>query len=311
MSSLVDLEAAAAAAASGGGQVPQPGPDVPFGGLGDNPTWNDIYTHIEAIAHKVRDDVEAQLGTDGAFITLEIQAYTGAVLQVVSTFVNNIYRDMQQVGDAVISALIRLDDQATADRNRFNDLTTNLVISNYETREQIIPALFQQIQTLEEEVKQRDLIIEGQMQQWTWDNIYRPLQQQTQLIDDATRQRELVLAQQQYQYADQQVQQEEWKRIAAILLAQQQLDIIETEFQTCVNDMCQTMGPSTPLGKFLKALSLASDAALIYELANLDQNGIEGLLRSFQSLSGGIIDKFDQLFLGGGGTLLDIATGSL
>lgn len=311
MSTALQEWEAAQAAAAATAAVPHRGPDITLPGIGPEATWNDVYTWIEANSRRVRDDVEAQLGTDGAFISLEIQTYIGSVLKAVSTYVNNLYDAMLANTNAIWQYAIDTDNYQQAQLDRLNTITTNLVTSNYETREQIIPALFQQIVNLEEEVKQRDLIIEGQMQQWTEDNVYRPLFDQMQLLDQQTRERELVIAQQEYQYSQQQVQQEEWQRIAAVLFLQQQVDVILSHFETCVNDMCATMGPSTPLGKFLKALALASDAALIYELANLDQHGIEGLLRSFQSLSGGIIDKFDQLFLGGGGTLLDIATGSL
>lgn len=300
MQYLIDEEAAAAAAAAATAQVPARGPDVPLPGLGPAATWNDVYTWIEANSAKVRADVEAQVGTNGAFITLEIQTYVGSVVKAVSSYINNLYETLMDQSVSLWNSLMYVQKELQDQIDRQDAILTNLITSNYETREGIIPALMQQIANLEEEVKQRDLILEGQMQQWTEDNIYRPLFEQQVLLDQATKERELVLAQQQYQYADTQVQKEQWERVAAYLILQQQLNVIETEFETCVNDMCATQGPNTQLGKFLKALNLAADLALLTELANLNRAGVENLLHGFASIAGGAIKDFETLFVGGG-----------
>jgi hypothetical protein len=67
----------------------------------------------------------------------------------------------------------------------------------------------------------------------------------------------------------------------------------------CVNDMCKTMGPNTDLGKFLKALNLAGEAALLAELAALDGNGVKSVLQGLISLSKGVVNDVEALFTGG------------
>jgi hypothetical protein len=70
--------------------------------------------------------------------------------------------------------------------------------------------------------------------------------------------------------------------------------------------MCQTMGPKTDLGKFLKALKIAEFAAFLIELGNLNEHGIEGLLSDLQHWGAHVIKTFDNLFVSGGGTLADV-----
>lgn len=307
MSTTQEALEAIIASAGATAQVPKRGPDVPVPGLGPDATWPDFWNYIIANSAQVQRDVEAQLGTDGAFISLEIQTYIASLLKVTSTYINNLY---DTIVDTVTNVFEigsinyqNIDARLTA----IEQTTGNLVTSNYETREQIIPALFTQIAHLEQEMQQRDLIAAASLQQWALDNIYRPLQQQTELIEEDTRHRELVIAQQLQTETKQQVQQEEQERIAAFLLLQQSVRLLQTEEEECTKPMCETMGPKTDLGKFLKALSIASGAALFLELANLDEQGLENLIRGFQHLAGGAIDTFDDVFLGGGGTLLDFA----
>jgi hypothetical protein len=73
---------------------------------------------------------------------------------------------------------------------------------------------------------------------------------------------------------------------------------LQDQATNCVNDMCATMGPKTDLGKFLKALNIAGEAALLAELAALDGNGIKSVLQALVSLAGGVVSDTEALFTG-------------
>jgi hypothetical protein len=56
-----------------------------------------------------------------------------------------------------------------------------------------------------------------------------------------------------------------------------QVGTLQAEDAACVQPMCEVMGPKTNLGKLLKALNVAADAALIAELAAMDHNAVAAL----------------------------------
>lgn len=294
---LIDLQAALAAGATG--NIPPPGPDTPLTGQGLGPAWSNVYDWIMAKAGRITRDVEAVTGKIGPAITTEIRGYIGWLLQAVSTYINDLEDQLLANGNAIFNALYTYASQLDAELQKIDQATAHLVGNDYELRQVILPALFQQVAQLGQRLDQERLVIEGQMQQWTQDNVTVPLLQQMQYIDDQTKQRELVLAQQQFHYTDQKFNEEEWLRIAAIQSLSNQLLILELEQINCGQPMCETMGPKTDLGKFLKALSLVGDAALLAELANLNRGGIESLLRGLQHLASGVIDDIGAIFSSG------------
>jgi len=83
---------------------------------------------------------------------------------------------------------------------------------------------------------------------------------------------------------------------------------VATWVAECGGPMCDAMGPKTDLGKLLKLIHVAGMLALIAELAALDEHGLESLLAGLQRIGAGVIDDFDTLFVGGGGTLGETIT---
>jgi hypothetical protein len=87
-------------------------------------------------------------------------------------------------------------------------------------------------------------------------------------------------------------------RLAAVGALAASITTALTWIEECGAPMCESFGPKTDLGKFLKLLNVAADAALLAELASLDCAGIEKLLAGLVKVSGGVIDDLDAMFTG-------------
>lgn len=289
----------AALAAEGATAVPPRDPDVAYSGGGDIGQWSDVWDEINRRAAKVVADTEAVTGKFGPAITTEIKTFLGITLQMISTYINNLQTQLWDginfMGETVQHNVTALDDQIQL----LDAQTGRLVGDNYELREVILPALFGQLAQLRQDIAVTKLQTEAELQDWTRTDVVIPLLQTIYAQDEELRQNALLLAQQQFQYTDQKHAEQTWERVAAVLLLQNQLNVIETEFDECVNDMCQTMGPKTDLGKFLKALQIAGSVALLAELANLDRDGIDSLLQGLVHVAGGVIDDIGSIFTGG------------
>lgn len=300
---LITTEQAAAAGAAAKPTIPASDPVTPLTGQGATAQWADWFDTIRARSAKVVRDVQSVLGTYAPAITTEIETYVGQVVAVIGTQVNDLWDWLGYETDGIyqylgfaLNAIQRQLDVVTHD-------TTNLVTSNYEVREQIIPALLQQIAHLQQVIDDTAKFVTQEQQDWAWSNIFLPLQKQLELVaqdDEQQRQAQFVLL---HQYTDNQVLQEQEQRIAAYLLLQQSVQVLQTEQVQCVEPMCSVMGPNTDLGKFLKALNFASSAALLYELANLTEDQILGLLGGFSHIANGAVQDFADFFVGGGETI--------
>lgn len=298
MTDLLTLEAQMAAAAAAAQNTPPKDADVTYTGTGVGPTWGNVWEWVQARSRKVRDDVEALVGNNGRAITNEIETYTAVMLQAVSGFISDLQADaLASIKESydILMYVKEVDDQVQL----IDAQTGRLVGDNYELREAIIPAMFQELADLRQLIRQQALVTEGEMQDWTRDNVTIPLMSEIQYVDDQTQQRELVLAQQGFRYTDQKQAEEVWQRTAAVILLQNQLNVVEKEIQECSQPMCETMGPKTDLGKFLKLLNVAAGTALLAELATLDADGIQALLRGLQHLASGVIDDIGAIFTGG------------
>lgn len=75
------------------------------------------------------------------------------------------------------------------------------------------------------------------------------------------------------------------------------------ESENCVQDMCQTMGPKTDLGKLLKALSLTLDAAALADLLSLTEPELVQRLTDTIAEFGRFVGDIETNFLTGGKTI--------
>lgn len=73
----------------------------------------------------------------------------------------------------------------------------------------------------------------------------------------------------------------------------------------CGEPMCQTMGPKTDLGKFLKAFKIAQWTALLVTLGSLRAGGLDELLEEVAGWMGTAVNEFEDMFLDGGKSIAE------
>lgn len=310
MTDLTTLEGLATGAADP--SIPAPGPNAPYSGAGPTPQWSDAYQEVLARADRVRRDAEAVTGDAGQAITYEIQAYIGALLTVMSTYVNDLNFDRETEINTLTNYLIPREQQLDNELTFIDANVGHLTANDYELRQQILPALLTQIANLEQEIKVTQLQTEAALQQWADDTIYKPLEEEMVLREEGQKQYTDQVATVLHTDTTQQVEQERLERVAAVLLLQQSVTTLETEQVDCTEPMCSVMGPKTDLGKLLKALSIAEGLAFFTYLASLDGAGVERLIGSVESDVSGVVRDIASIFTGGetvGSAIGDIVLG--
>jgi hypothetical protein len=88
---------------------------------------------------------------------------------------------------------------------------------------------------------------------------------------------------------------------------------LQTESEDCTQPMCETLGPKTDLGKLLKALKFAADAAFLAELYNLTEPELVGYIKKVVAAMANVVTDFESFFGSGGetvGHLIASATGA-
>lgn len=83
---------------------------------------------------------------------------------------------------------------------------------------------------------------------------------------------------------------------AALNLARQTAKWVDD----CGVPMCDTVGPKTDVGKWLKRLNIAASAALLAEIASWDEGDVERLIKSLGTIGNGVIEDIDHMFFNGG-----------
>lgn len=85
---------------------------------------------------------------------------------------------------------------------------------------------------------------------------------------------------------------------AALAVMQRQMNALQTENDTCVQPMCETMGPNTDLGKLLKAFNVAKWLAILAALETIDVKTLEAFAAEIAGTEGRIGEWVASAVLG-------------
>jgi len=282
-----------------------PAPGIPFFALPSKSqmpagrmqaAWNDVYGYISDAFDPGPGPVQLNL----AAVVKAFQEPIARQVQALGTYINLMQDFVQKLSDNAYGNDVRLKRGV----DTLHALVRNgdqLQTSRWKAITQLaIPSLQAQITATRTFAYQLALNTIKALQVWSTENIYIPL-----ATDVAT---ERITRQQQVDRITQHdipdLRTELLQKLAPIATTAAAAASIATQVATWVDDcgepMCQTVGPKTDLGKFLKLLNLASTAALIAELANLDEHGIEQLYSDFQQKATDVLSVFEQLFVGKG-----------
>lgn len=279
--------------------IPSPGPIIRYLGEGEHAVWDNVFSWVTGSAKKFLGLEGAGLSALEALVLPIVETYVGQLLQAGSGFWNDI-SDFAATG---IEAAIDFADEGLRRLLRdvlgIEDWVSGLQTLLGLVADVAIPALLGEIIRIGGSIDARILGALAGVEAWAIDNIYNPLLEDVvrtagDLYDAIQATAEWVVAE-----AEGLVSAETLARIAAIGALAASVAALAEWVAECGAPMCDTFGPKTDLGKFLKALNIAGTAALLAELAALDADGIETLLRGMQALAGGVVDDFEAIFTGG------------
>lgn len=294
-----------------------PAANAPFTYLGSGtvPQWSDVYDTAEA-EYAQKALLPDQDPTDG---TVKWVIYTGKVaigetIKAMSGMVNNAVDDALQnvnllstITDAEIFQIMgRLNKIA----NAVNQIVPEVnAITLFTVR-----YLESKIDNVAERAQNVAKFYAAVERQWAIDHILKPLFQEATTVQPKI---DLAVAhehQAAIDYTDVAVAALGVRVLSALAPIQTAIATLQAESENCTKPMCETMGPNTGLGKFLKGLNIAADAALIAALLGMTESDLAGFITSLTSHVGTVIGDVEQ-FLGPGGEtvagLIAAATGDL
>lgn len=253
------------------GVVPAPDPPTTFTGPGPRPTWGDVYQWSTDKARAEGTLTASSFGVTGDQVTRAVDVGMGTTIKALSGFIDK--------------AFAKIDALAFLTKQRIDALqvTTFVAVANIGNRittieniitNQIRPALHDLTSAVATENTNRKAEIDQRLlteRQRVNDAVYEPLRHDIAAVHQdaldkiqalhnsipniiAARAPEILAA----------------TTAAAAALASR-VKTLEDEAEQCTKPMCATMGPATPLGKFLKALSLLADLALFADLLSLTE----------------------------------------
>jgi hypothetical protein len=274
----------------------------PWAGAG--PSWGDVYNWVkDRLVHDVGSIATAPSWQNVVFA---VTAGLGRSIQAVSGFVNLAIDYTALVAEDLAHVARITFDEIAYVSSFLEDQITNLEHLTGGLANDLYRAIDQLRQQLQAEMLQGQAAVIAQVEAWAVANIAAPLYENlgqvytglTHYIDgkaleaigaaDAFTLQAIqpILASLAALEAGQAAQ-------TAINAAQKALN------DECTTPMCDTMGPKTDLGKWLKKLQFLATAALLAELAAMNADDIENLIRGLTRLGGGIIDDIDAIFTGG------------
>lgn len=283
--------------------MPAPDPSVPLDGLGTRITWTDIYDEAKKgydfyfgshpsinlpTPEWVQQQIHAAIGEMGkAYSSFLAQSATApvALARILDGTIDNIesnmlhdYRDLSQRLDAHDTGFAFIHDV-------------------------IVPTLQADIARARSEGFAEAVAAQRNAEAWATENIFKPLYTEVLKVQPAIDASAKVVEGVARSDAAAQVAALGTAVGTAITPMRAALKALQTESEDCVQPMCETMGPKTDLGKFLKALQLVADGALLAELANLNEQRLAALLASLGDKASTYIDFFETNFVAGGETI--------
>lgn len=282
-----------------------PAPDGPifYHGAGPFATWNDVYVWA---AEQNRIENAKYLDTapaTNASVARASQVAMGLAIKALSGFITQLADGVAALSRAVARRIDAVQLALFVVASNLNERLTNVEGVQNAIVKLAIPSLQTQI-SLEKHNRKVDVDRhDAATRLWTTDHVYIPLNTDIQANQvEANTKIQAV-----HDGIPDQVR-ELFPALIAPLAATvaglaTKVGALEAESEACVKPMCSVMGPTTDLGKFLKALKIAEWLALLAELAALRAGGLDDLLGDIEGWAKTAIGEIEQVFFTDGATL--------
>lgn len=283
--------------------LPSPAPVIQYLSRAEHAVWDDVWGWVKGSAEKVYQIGGQVVSKAVAEAVPVVEAFVGQELKAISGFINDVY-DFASAGinDAIAFAT-SIEGAIYADlANAWITIATiGGQVDQILTGD--LASILEEIARISGSIEPRILDGLANVETWAIDNLYHPLLTDIvttagEIYDTIDRTAEWVTAE-----IESQLKVERLARIAAITGIFAEVITLAKWVEECGAPMCESIGPKTDLGKLFKALSVAEGALLLTQLANLDEAGINSLLRGLSSLAEGVVGDFETFFVGGGDTI--------
>lgn len=289
--------------------TPEPDPPVHFPGIGARAHWADVFNWVKDGYNFVFSG-----GTPIDTVTMQqvqqaIDAATGQVVKAFSGFIDQGAAMTVQAASLLEDAITNTSNVETFDFSQLSQRIDGIEATLNFMSDYVVPDLEAKITHAEAFAYSTALAAQQNAEAWARENIFDPVY--TELlkvqpaIDASIAANNPVLT----ASAQSKVNALHDLLTPTITAAAAAAASATNWIDDCGEPMCQTQGPKTDLGKFLKALKVAEWAALIAEIASLRADGLEGLLSDVEGWAKTAISEFQSAFLTGGQTLGDTITG--
>lgn len=291
-----------------------PKPDTPFTytGAGAQPTWGDVYD----AAQKEFATSTATAGDQTAdpffkYAQSVGKAAIGESIKATSSFINYVQgeaiKNLNLLSDVTNYEFRDIAGRISDIAHRVNKIAATVTaIVDY-----VLPLVRQELNQIEHDYPiaiEYGLTLE---RNWTLEHVFAPLYAEILKVQPAIDQSAAHVTQ--VAHADTQTQVATLAAAVGVTVTgiRTQLATLQAESDDCVKPMCQTMGPNTNLGKFLKGLQLAADAALLADLANAKESDVADAITRIAQHAAAIVGTFERDFITGGSTLAGTITDEL
>lgn len=283
--------------------VPIAGPVIHFIGEGEHAAWNDVWGWVKGQAKSVASDV-VNLAEQAVAEAVKIsEAYTGSVLQALSGFINDAFDYGTLIAQDAIAFGVNIADVLYADIVTLDADVYKILEDVVGIEGRLIPGLEAEIAKLG--IDTFELVGAGidAVKTWAIDNIYDPILRELLRVDTDIRNDVWALVGAVAGDIEGLIDAKVAALAATVAGLAAAVAALTIESEECVQEMCATQGPNTDLGKLLKGLSLALDAAAIADLLSLTEPELVQRLTDTISEFGRFVSDIEANFLTGGRTL--------
>lgn len=291
--------------------IPEADNPTTYGGLGLLPKWSDVNSYTATQIQAKTPDLNTAQPVTGQQVANAIAATSGETIKALSGFFNQL-TDLEVSNKTDTNAQIEAVKVAT-----YTELIKTW--QRIQVDEDVLAGVLQvEIPKLQGSIADtRDAALVAAenavklSQQWATDNIFKPLEEKIAQLQASSTAQVQQLRSDVPNIIKEVVPTLGLATIASVATVATQVSTLVAEDEACVQPMCDTMGPATNLGKLLKALNIAADAALLAELLGMNEHDLAALITSLVGRFAGLVSDFESFFTDGTETIGGLLTGAI
>lgn len=279
---------------------------IDFVGRGVKATWNDVWGWVRGTAKAHIDAAGFLFGDEIIRFVPVIEAYVGQQLKAVSSFIS----DVGNFAAAGIDHLADLALDAAWSIVGIASFLYDFEVAWFVSLNDIVNRLLPNLGALALEAFDYAYNIAHAVgygiMEWVLSSVMSPVLEELLRVENAIRADVFEFVAAVAGTIVEQVNGLELDLLARLALVAGITVSVARWVENCGDPMCRSFGPGTNLGKLFQAFETAGILALLMEIGDMTEDEIVARLQEFASDMGGIVDTVNDVFVGGGGSLIDV-----